>query len=533
MRSIVLAAVLALLGTVAHAQTQTLVDVATISMSAPGVPRTVTDAACASDGNDLVCDRNVYVTPNSRMGIGTNSPTAFLDITSSTWGNVLNLGGSDPSGKHLSFRTGTDPDYWLLSKRAQSVSGQSSNFTIFYNTSSTWVTSSVFTPAGSVGIGNSTKSYSPSTTLQVAGSIRIGLETSATLQICDADRTGAIRFTGGDFSFCRNGSTWEPLSSLGGGASKLASLTDVVTSGAVSGSVLAFNAATSSWTALPIQQVMSTTTMVSGWPDALRCSGTNGHSFFDLLYTNGSSLFTYRLRGDYSDSSNTPQIQFSSSGAVNAISYLGNWTDWMSDCASKSIAQHYATGTAFNFIGTANTSGSTALGDRITSGTSAVVINSATGIVSISQLGAVTSYVHPSLGYVGPGVSVTGRVSSTGLYVKTSAGSLSLEPVGGGSVQVSSSYYMALTGNGNGGITFNTGLGDASKTIVELMRIQPTGLVGIGTNGPNAKLDVSGTVSATDVFLAKTGGPCATLADEGRMFRSPISGRLQVCAVRY
>lgn len=66
-------------------------------------------------------------------------------------------------------------------------------------------------------------------------------------------------------------------------------------------------------------------------------------------------------------------------------------------------------------------SATTAQGDRITSGTSAVVMNSATGIVSISQLGSVASYVHPSLGYVGPGVSTTGRVSSTGSYLAATA----------------------------------------------------------------------------------------------------------------
>lgn len=158
---------------------------------------------------------------------------------------------------------------------------------------------------GNVGV----RTGSPTTGLHVNGTLRLANGGEA----CDANRLGAIRYTGVDFSFCRNGSAWETLTSLAGGGG---------------------------------------------------------------------------------------------------------------------------------------------LSDRITSGTSAVVMNSATGIVSISQLGAVASYVHPSLGYVGPGVSATGTVS-------------------------------------------------ASK------------------------------VAANEVFLSKIGGPCSTLADEGRMFRSPISGRLQVCAVRY
>lgn len=395
MRSILLAVLLALWGVAAHAQTPTLVDFATVSMSAPGMPRTVTDTVCATDGNDLVCDRGVYITSNSRVGIGTAAPQAELHAYSSVPGaNATLMAQSVERNAALSLissqTTGTNSIYFRHTGPATTAE---QGYIIY----------SVNPGRFRIGVANGDMitltenrlmgiaTPNPSTSLHVRnGTIRLGAEASATLAVCDADRTGAIRYTGGDFSFCRNGSAWETLTSL--------------------------------------------------------------------------------------------------AGAGQA--------------------------------------------DRITSGTSAVVVNSATGIVSISQLGAVASYIHPSLGYVGPGVSVTGRVSSTGLYVKTSAGSLSVEPIGGGSVQVSSSYYVAVTGNGNGGITFNTGLGDASKTIIELMRIQPTGLVGIGTNGPNAKLDVSGTVSATDVFLAKTGGPCSTAADIGRMFRSPTTGRLQVCADR-
>ena len=104
----------------------------------------------------------------------------------------------------------------------------------------------------------------------------------------------------------------------------------------------------------------------------------------------------------------------------------------------------YSNGAAW----TAVAGGGGASADRIISGTSAVVVNSATGIVSISQLGAVASYVHPSLGYVGPGVS-------------------------------------------------------ASK------------------------------VATNEVLLPNTGGLCSTAADLGRMFRSPTTGRLQVCVERY
>lgn len=86
MRSIVLAAVLALMGFAAHAA-PTAVDFATISMTTAGEPRTVTDTVCASDGNDLVCDRTVYVKSSGFVGIGTPDPSVSLHIQDASGGN--------------------------------------------------------------------------------------------------------------------------------------------------------------------------------------------------------------------------------------------------------------------------------------------------------------------------------------------------------------------------------------------------------------------------------------------------------------
>ncbi len=89
-----------------------------------------------------------------------------------------------------------------------------------------------------------------------------------------------------------------PVGSLGS-ASKLASLTDVDVSGKVSGSVLVYNGGTTSWTTLPIQNVMSTTTMFTGWPDAIVCNVTaptalGNAVFFAELMPYVSGLYYYR-----------------------------------------------------------------------------------------------------------------------------------------------------------------------------------------------------------------------------------------------
>ena len=59
---------------------------------------------------------------------------------------------------------------------------------------------------GRVGIRNTT----PTTSLHVSGTIRISYSGEA----CDADRTGAIRYTNGDFEFCRDGTIWQTLANV-------------------------------------------------------------------------------------------------------------------------------------------------------------------------------------------------------------------------------------------------------------------------------------------------------------------------------
>lgn len=291
MRSIVLVAVLVLMGFAVHAQ-PIGVDLATISMSAPGVPRVVTNTLCATDGNDLVCDRGAQLLPNG-----------------------------------------------VISTTGLTVNG--------------------------------------------------------------------VSITGG------------------GGVSRLASLTDVVASGAVSGSVLSFNAATSSWTALPLQQVMSTTTMLGGLPDAIQCTMGGGSSAIFYLafspFTDGRYYYRASEGVASSGSSIYTQIAFSSAGSYYGFYSTNVANSSAGNCAGKAISQLYAEGKAFNFIGSANPSGGTALGDRITSGTASGVIAMAGGTISFTTGGTSgTAYLDTLGRFVGAGVSTTGAVSAASVYAGAS-----------------------------------------------------------------------------------------------------------------
>lgn len=70
----------------------------------------------------------------------------------------------------------------------------------------------VLSPDGLLGI--SLPTTEPSATIHIRGSLRLGTEISSTLNICNANRTGAIKYESGDFYYCRNGTAWESLASL-------------------------------------------------------------------------------------------------------------------------------------------------------------------------------------------------------------------------------------------------------------------------------------------------------------------------------
>lgn len=592
-----LAILLALWGVAAHAQVPTLVDFATVSMSAPGMPRTVADTVCVTDGRDLTCDRGVYVTPAGRVGIGIPSPIAPLHVHNAAGGLDQLAIGSSATSHTMGFNIDGNAFGRIYAHGGLGlmVGGQE-----------LLRISDVDNPITIV--------HSP-------------IKISSSDALCDADRTGAIRFTGGDFSFCRNGSVWESLTSLsgGGGASTFVSLTDVSYSaigrnvfgpGSISGAVAgvldiaAFghgalaanttgyansavgsralavnttgiqNTATGAYslyantsgaqntaygyyalggntfggynTAVGFQALISNTfgfsnVGVGAWALSMNQSGQQNVALGNLsLYningnnntaagvntqyamTNGNnntSAGFEALRNFLKGSNNLVAGAYAGYGTLNATisnsTLLGSRAGYALAGSTDNTFVGYnagvgvTTGSSNTVIGAgaspfsntgnfqlsianaiwgdvgsrsghankiginvssptahlevSGTISATALvvngvpitgggggasSDRITSGTSAVVVNSATGIVSISQFGAVASYVHPSLGYVGPGVSATGTVS-------------------------------------------------ASK------------------------------VATNDVKVSDIGGDCTTADDYGRMFRNPTTGRLQLCMPRY
>ena len=152
-----------------------------------------------------------------------------------------------------------------------------------------------------------------------------------------------------------NGSAWGAL----GGIGSIATDTDVTLTSLANGNLLQYNSGTSKWVNVSAGSVLSgtsgTTTMASGWPDAIRCVGASGATNLALGWSNAAgTTANYTLMGDYGGtvSTNSPYLYFSSPTAAGVLTESASWVGWLTNCSSKTIAELYATGQAFNFIGT-------------------------------------------------------------------------------------------------------------------------------------------------------------------------------------
>lgn len=135
-------------------------------------------------------------------------------------------------------------------------------------------------------------------------------------------------------------------------------------------------------------------TMLDGWPDAIKCSGGGGTAFLDLVFS-GTAGATYAVRG-WSGGSQR-QITYGANGAyLTTTEATGGF---LTDCANKSIAQHYAAGTAYNFTGP---------------------------VVNVSGASTFTALTDAPSAYTGQAGKVVGvKADETGLEFKANGGTLS------------------------------------------------------------------------------------------------------------
>lgn len=322
---------------------------------------------------------------------------------------------------------------------------------------STWNVFATLAGNGNFGIRTTT----PNATLDVAGTISASdaIQVGTSSLACSGGIPGAIRYNGGNLQYC-NGSAWTTLG--GGGGGSLGTLSDVELTNLTGRDYLRYDSVAGKWVNISETAAMSTTTMVDGWPDAILCKWNDGGTWRDWIFysaINGPTEKYYFSTTGVTDQTRTLRYSLATKG------YHSTDDGGTIDCAANGwgIAELYANGRAFNFIGNSGQGESgTALGDRIASGTLAVIANSTTSIVSLSTNGTTWGYLNSGNSYL-PTVTAT-KVSSTNVsatYLQLSSPTTVLACNAGlaGSMRYTSGTMQVCDGSnwGNIGIGVPTG----------------------------------------------------------------------------
>ncbi len=295
------------------------------------------------------------ITYDSTGAYSSNSNEASSDCVSNAWsisylvanGKAFNFVNGGSSAGSMSDGTAGAPGLYFAANTNTGIYRPASN-TLAIATGGTEKLR--VDASGNVGIGTA----SPVEALDVNGAVRIG--TNAT---CDASHEGAIRYDTDTIQYCAANSGSPAWTNVGGtvtgGATALSGLSDVSLSSPANNDVLQYNG--TNWVNTPAQTAMGTTTMVSNWPDALMCTVTSTGAHKVLYHAgdmvNGGSTIGY---DHYFDGDNIGRwISFNADGSFNTSDSTTNGStfdqDFSNNCWGKSISQLYASGQAFNFIG--------------------------------------------------------------------------------------------------------------------------------------------------------------------------------------
>lgn len=254
--------------------------------------------------------------------------------------------------------------------------------------------------------------------------------------------------------------------------------------------------------------------------------------------------------------------------AVAGILVSGIWaSDVQASCTSPSGPEgslNYSTSNhRFEFCDQSNTwqplsgsSGATGVEDHIISGTTSLYANG-TNYISVTTNGTVTGYWDTAGRFITPGISVTnayGVSSTNGMFSgKVSIGTSSapaapLQVVGGTGANVATlvdnnQWYSGKASGGSavrliglsntndvylGAVDNNTGKIIFREDGTDRMTIS-SGNVGIGVSSPAAKLNVAGTISASDaVQVGQSTLSCAS-SISGSIRYNTTSDTLQIC----
>jgi len=414
----------------------------------------------AADGQALVFNSGSWApasVQDSRIGTLTNGQWCTSD------GSNINCNTAPPLTSASSINDLTDVD----------TSGAASGSILAYN-GSNWVISTT-TAGGSDNLGNHTASQ----TLNLNGNWLSGDGDAEGLQVL-ADGTVSASGIVSATAFVGDGSSLTGINAV----SSLASLTDVSLTAPASNALLRYNSGTGRWEDVELQDGISGTSMVPGYPDAILCTDSINQFLLYQVHERSTSDRVYRMpwntSGDWS-------VEFDVNG-----DYVTHGADVSTtDCVGASIADLYADGRAYNFIGGGNVW--TQAGN---------VAHYMVGNVGIgtSSPNALLHTHSPSSNALTIGTAGDGTSDQSILNLLTSSNGTN----GIGSSGASGWHIYArgssFTGDTNNlGITYWNGSSFLPNPVIAFEH--NTGNVGIGTSSPQAKFEVREEGALDDVML--------------------------------
>ena len=239
--------------------------------------------------------------------------------------------------------------------------------------------------------------------------------------------------------------------------------------------------------------VMSTTTMVAGWPDAVQCR--NGTTVVTMYLDNGTTATGYIYHAPLSASGSYTYIYYNLNGTYNAN---GNLTGY--DCVTNTwtIAQLYAAGRAFNFIGGASRWQDVAGFTYLTTNNVGVGVT-----VSSSAKLEVNGLVSATSGIIYGGLTVTGAVSASSVSATTISATIIQVGAGGtcaasvsGSIRYGAASNTLQICTGTGWVSLSSGTATAS-TAGATMQVQYNNNGSLGADANFTYTSATGLVSAS------------------------------------
>jgi hypothetical protein len=309
--------------------------------------------------------------------------------------------------------------------------------------------------------------------------------------------------------------------------------------------------------------------------------GTPNSTLNDLVFAVGdstnSNTLLERVRIKESGNVGVGTTAPSATLHVSGTARITSWTAIAANVTPTTELDVYGTISATNVL--VNGAPITGTADRITSGTTNVIANNASGYVSFTSSGVTTGHYSPGGIFSAAGISIsTNQASFTTVYASGRVGigianpshpldiststantGLRLQNLGGAvnlAMTPSSASSWSLIQNTRGqfliGNSESSGYGyigfRAGGSASDQLRISHAGNVGIGTTSPGKTLDVSGTAQIVSrTLIGGTGTPSATFQVSGSLLlagndnipctasvlglvrRNPTTGRLQAC----